>query len=258
MNPIVNKQVRDPRKRARKPVWRVGRKLGRTAEVFWSRVRKTDGCWLWEGGLTPSGYGQMRGREGEGTLLAHRFSYQSLVGPIPPGLSLDHLCRIKNCVNPAHLEPVTSEENFRRSPLWVGNRTECPSGHPYEGNNVSVKTTGARGCKQCARDYAERQRRKRGVPVKGAATHCGAGHLFSDENTRLRANGRRGCRTCDRVNAAAKRKAAATMTWRCGGKTGRNVYMHDTLVGMMDTPGIAKLVVDVMNLMTEAAVEAHE
>lgn len=68
-----------------------------------------DGCWNWTAALNAFGYGRFRG------LLAHRVSYESLVGPIPDGLELDHLCRNRKCVRPEHLEPVTHDENYRRA-----------------------------------------------------------------------------------------------------------------------------------------------
>lgn len=73
------------------------------------------GCWLWLASLRANGYGQVgRGGRGSGMELAHRAAYNLYVGPIPDGLVLDHLCRVRACVNPAHLEPVTNTENLRR------------------------------------------------------------------------------------------------------------------------------------------------
>ena len=77
---------------------------------FWAKVDKTETCWLWTGGQS-AGYGRF-GFKGRPNLGAHRFAYELLVGPIPPGLDLDHLCRVRNCVNPDHLEPVTRRENL--------------------------------------------------------------------------------------------------------------------------------------------------
>lgn len=82
-------------------------------------------------------------------LLAHRWSYEFHVGPIPEGLDLDHLCRNRGCVNPDHLEPVTREENIRRAFATV---THCPSGHPYSDENTYVRPgTVHRKCRACAR-----------------------------------------------------------------------------------------------------------
>lgn len=72
------------------------------------------GCWEWTGGRSAAGYGMIRD-EGQVVVYAHRALYQLLVGPIPEGLELDHLCRNRACVNPAHVEPVTHEENMRRA-----------------------------------------------------------------------------------------------------------------------------------------------
>jgi hypothetical protein len=80
---------------------------------FWNKVAavKGGGCWYWMAGLFRGGYGQFRfGRN----TRAHRVAYEALVGEIPAGLDLDHLCRVRHCVNPEHLEPVTRKENIRR------------------------------------------------------------------------------------------------------------------------------------------------
>lgn len=79
---------------------------------FWSKISKTDTCWLWTGTLDGKGYGQFW----TGSVLARapRYAYETLVRQIPDGLVIDHLCRVHACVNPGHLEPVTPEENMRR------------------------------------------------------------------------------------------------------------------------------------------------
>lgn len=84
--------------------------------LFWAKVDKDgpDGCWLWTGFRRPAGYGQT-GRNRGSAKQAHRVAYEMLVGPIPAGMELDHLCRMTPCVNPAHLEPVTPAENRRRA-----------------------------------------------------------------------------------------------------------------------------------------------
>ena len=91
-----------------------------TSERFWQKVRKTDECWYWEGGRTQNlrfPYGTFYaggGRKNAKNMVAHRYAYETLVGPIGEGLYLDHLCQETMCVNPAHLEPVTAAENFMR------------------------------------------------------------------------------------------------------------------------------------------------
>lgn len=76
-------------------------------------VHATTGCWLWTGTLSMKGYGRFNVTD-RNNAAAHRFAYESFVGPIPDGLEIDHLCSVRRCVNPAHLEPVTHAENLRR------------------------------------------------------------------------------------------------------------------------------------------------
>jgi hypothetical protein len=82
---------------------------------FWDKVQdrpKGEGCWLWEGAINSQGYGNFW--DGVRFVKAHRFAYECLIGEIPEGLTIDHLCRVRHCVNPSHLEPVTMRENFLR------------------------------------------------------------------------------------------------------------------------------------------------
>ena len=87
-------------------------------QAFMAKVAVTpEGCWQWTGGRGgyQKSYGTFFG--GFGTVRAHRWAYERWVGSVPDGMQLDHLCRVRLCVNPAHLEPVTASENKRRSPL---------------------------------------------------------------------------------------------------------------------------------------------
>jgi hypothetical protein len=84
----------------------------------------------------------------------HRIVYEMLIGEIPEGLQLDHLCRNRICVNPRHLEPVTQKENLLRSPITVPSlnraKTHCPKNHEYSAGNTRIEKDGSRRCKQCS------------------------------------------------------------------------------------------------------------
>lgn len=109
-------------------------------------------CWLWNASkFATTGYGQFN--SGTTITTAHRWGYQNIVGPIPAGLELDHLCRVRRCVNPEHLEPVTREENVRRG-LASGPRlksTTCSEGHPFDVENTYYYPNGDRLCRACRR-----------------------------------------------------------------------------------------------------------
>lgn len=139
---------------------------------FFAKVKFAEsGCWLWCGskcgvpGFPQHAYGQLRGWTGR-KVMAHRFAYEVVIGPIPEHLEIDHLCNTKLCVNPNHLEAVEHAENMRRRPSpdeWE-HRPKAPC-------------------------YPK--------------TECLRGHLFSEENTYIPADGRRRCRAC---NAIRQRK----------------------------------------------------
>jgi len=129
-----------------------GRPTGTAEERFWRKVEKGDGCWTWTA-ATRYGYGVMQaGARGAGLLMAHRFAYELLIGPIPHGLTLDHLCRNRACVNPTHLEPVPLGVNLARGDgIGVRNarKTHCPAGHPYDDANTVRNARGWRRCVTC-------------------------------------------------------------------------------------------------------------
>ena len=99
------------------------------------------------------GYGRWNGK------LAHRLTYEATHGPIPSGLTLDHLCRNRRCVNPDHLEPVTNRENILRgtSPSALhAVQTACVNGHPFDAANTRTNANGSRSCRACNRAAVRR------------------------------------------------------------------------------------------------------
>ncbi|MFF8250126.1 HNH endonuclease signature motif containing protein [Streptomyces griseus] len=129
-------------------------------ERFWSKVDKKGPwalrhgapgrCWVWRASLRPDGYGQFR--LDKRTIRAHRLAYELLIGSIPEGLVIDHLCRNRACVNPAHLEPVTLQVNTLRGfgySAIAARKTHCPQGHPYDAKNTYRRPNGKRFCRAC-------------------------------------------------------------------------------------------------------------
>ncbi len=106
------------------------------------------GCWIWLGGIDGNGYGHFLREEGRLT-LAHRWSYEYFIGPIPAGLQIDHLCRVRPCVNPRHLEPVTPLINTRRG--GPATKTHCRRGHEFTKDNTAYYRPGRRTCRECTR-----------------------------------------------------------------------------------------------------------
>jgi hypothetical protein len=117
---------------------------------FLDKIDFTETCWLWIGGCNKKGYGNFKIEKRQ--TKAHRVSYEWFIGPIPEGLELDHLCRVRNCVYPLDLEPVTHLENVRRG---VGNqnlnKTHCKHGHEFTEVNTYIRPEGKRNCRTCQR-----------------------------------------------------------------------------------------------------------
>lgn len=135
-------------------MWRLtGDPCGTTAPVpaerFWAKVEKTEYCWNWTHSTDGCGYGMFKDIRMH---RAHRWAYENLVGPIPEGLVIDHLCRNAQCVNPAHMEPVTNDENLERG--W-GRRVKtgwvnaCINGHDFTAENTYINPLGRKVCRKC-------------------------------------------------------------------------------------------------------------
>lgn len=144
---------------------RMGRPPTPAIERFSRRIRAVpSGCIEWTGTVDRYGYGQFRpGGRDSANMGAHRWAYETHVGPIPTGLHIDHLCRNRRCVNPDHLEPVTPRENVMRgiSPTSINARkTHCVAGHPLSGDNIYPDSK-QRVCKVCKKATSDRNYRRR-------------------------------------------------------------------------------------------------
>ena len=139
-------------------------------QYFWDKIEKPNGdsgCWEYTGRLNVQGYGQISRRFKDGKakqLLAHRYTYIFMIGEIPDGLFLDHLCRNRKCCNPAHLELVTKRQNTLRGIPGMGVRESCRKGHKRNRENMRC-WAGKDGiiivaCKDCEKNYKENNKEK--------------------------------------------------------------------------------------------------
>lgn len=149
----------------------------RPVKPFMERVaphitKMPDGCWLWMRCKDANGYGRTNPTRQSKFRLAHRLIYEALVGPIPRGLTIDHLCRVRSCVNPAHMEPVSVRENTLRgysSAGINGRKTHCKRGHEFTAENTYRMNIGGRSCRECMRMHqANFRERRRGARKDGA------------------------------------------------------------------------------------------
>lgn len=184
---------------------------------FWVKVSiQQNGCWLWTAGKFSNGYGLFAlGTKPRKNALAHRYAYQQLIGEVPEGKDLDHLCRVRHCVNPAHLEAVSRSENLRRGKKRQL-KTHCKRGHLLGNDNVYINNN-HRHCKECkrvnkrkwrldnideyrvadAKWHRELRRKKKGgvVAIQNKdKTHCPSNHEYDYTDI----NGVRRCRICAR------------------------------------------------------------
>lgn len=181
------------RDRARRRALKTSRPKRSALDRFWSKVNRNGPipehapdlgpCWIWLAGRHRNGYGFFF--LDDRNVGAHVAAYRLLVGKIPEGLQLDHLCWNPQCVNPGHLEPVTGRINIWR--YWGTVRPFCPAGHRYTLDNLVAERPG-RTCKTCEETI------KLERPSRELRTHCRLGHPYS-----LRPDGTRVCRPCARA-----------------------------------------------------------
>lgn len=133
-------------------------------ERFWAMVEKTDNCWLWKGSLSRDGYG-LSSITGN-TVRAHRLAFEWAKGVIPKGMTIDHLCRNRACVNPDHLEIVTNRDNILRGIGFAAKHaraTHCLQGHLYDLFNTYLTSDGHRDCRTCRVEATRRWRARQRI-----------------------------------------------------------------------------------------------
>ena len=138
---------------------------------FWSQAVFADTghptpCLLWSSNKNQDGYGRFT--TSSKTRYAHRVAFEALIGPIPSDLQIDHLCRVRHCVNPAHLEAVPVRVNLARSDgcAAIALRTDhCVNGHPLNAENTYIRANGGRQCRACNKESARRYKLRKADSV---------------------------------------------------------------------------------------------
>lgn len=176
------------------------------AERLLSKSERGDdenSCWIWTASKINTGYGQINLHGAP--RLAHRVSYVLFVGPIPSGMDLDHICRVRSCINPKHLEPVTRSENNKRGLVGkeaarrARERTHCRRGHLLSEDNIKWAERGRRCCKICYETKVKEKNDMRPRSPRKIKTHCPHGHPYAGDNLVMTKRGSRVCRECMRT-----------------------------------------------------------
>jgi len=169
----------------------------------WSLIKGVPGqCWIWTGVLNEHGYGRFRDDTGR-RIMTHRWAWEQANGPVPDGLVCDHLCRVRACANPDHIEPVTSRVNtLRGETIAAANaaKTACVNGHEYTAETTIVRPNGSRQCRTCHRANSR---------ARNAERYANDPEYRERERARARESMRR---SRERKRAAAREQQLAPVT----------------------------------------------
>jgi len=183
----------------------------RLFDRLWAHVRQEGECWLWHGKVSNHGYAMLS--IDRKTRNVHRFLYQHVRGQLPLTVALDHLCCRPACINPAHLEPVTTVVNILRGtspPARNATKTHCPAGHAYTPDNTITRRQ-HRSCRACKRrrdaQRHDRWQHTHPRPAFVPVEQCYRGHAYDAGNTYWDTKGKRRCRACKRILDTARRRA---------------------------------------------------